>query len=89
MLNWNTLSIIVSVAIFFGGAGFWLAGMFRKLEKGFYRQIEMTGGKIIQRIEDHERVDDLRFEKVWTRDEATQLRVQKLELNAFGFTKSQ
>ena len=88
MLDWNTLTIIASVAVCFGGGGFWLAGMFRKLEKGFYRQIEMTGGKIIARMEDHERADDLRFEKVWTKDESTQLRVQKLELNAFGFTKT-
>lgn len=88
MLTWDTITTISAVAVFFGGSGWWLAGMFRRLEKGFYAQIDKTGAKILARMEDHERADDLRFEKVWTRDEATQLRVQKLELNAFGFTKS-
>lgn len=88
MLNWDTLAIIASVASFFGTGGFWLAGMFRRLEKGFYREIEAASTKIVSRIEDHERADDLRFEKVWTKEEATQLRIQKLELDAWGFTKS-
>jgi len=68
--DWNTLTIMGTIAATASGGGIWLTSQFRRIEKTIYREMDK-----------HRREDDARFH-----DQG--VRLQRVELKAFGFTKA-
>lgn len=53
MPDWATLSIIASVAVFFGGAGIWLQKQFNDTRASFYRALSIHEKDDTKKFEDH------------------------------------
>lgn len=79
--------MIGTVAVFFGGGGWWLSSQLRSLEQSLAEKISTAKGHLLTKLDEHEQHDDLRFQQQSTIASDYALRIQRLEILQGGITR--